>query len=573
MCLGCAAAAAGTALALAMTGCEGGGSAAPGTLRLVYGNDPDTLNPITASDNVSESFQRQVYEPLATRRFDNPDAWDNYLAESYDFDDETNTYTIRLRQGVYWHPLSLPSGKPLPRTEVTADDVLFTFDAILNEFVEAANLRSYYLDPEAEGDAKVKIEVEKIDRYTVKVRWRQPYFLSKEFTLGIAVVPRHVFSVDERGDPVTFDFRNSREFADLFNNHWANTKMCGTGPMRYVEWQRERRLVLVRNEDYWGKPYPFERLVFQHIANPNTIRKKALQNELDFASITEKQHWIQDQTHPAVVGGRVELVSYDYPGYRYMGYNLDRPFLRDKKVRWALSHAVPVQEIVDELFYGLAIRVNGPFPQGSSSCDPALPFVEFDLNRSRRLLDEAGWSDSDGNGVRDKIVGGERVEAAIDLMIFSSSPTYRNIGAIIKENFRKIQVRVEVTPTEWALMLQKLNKKEFDATILGWVMSWKQDPFQLWHGSEAEKPDSSNFVGYVNPRVDKLIEKLRVTIDEKEQAPLYQAIHREIFADQPYTFLFAEKATAAYDTRLTNIRFYKIRPCIDTTEWRLAETE
>ncbi len=107
-------------------------------------------------------------------------------------------------------------------------------------------------------------------------------------------------------------------------------------------------------------------------------------------------------------------------------------------------------------------------------------------------------------------------------------------------------------------------------------MAWKDDPYQIFHGSQADVPDSSNAGGYRNPQVDRLIDELRVTLDPKRQIDLYHKIHRLIYEDQPYTFLFADKETAGYDARLENVRFYKIRPCVDSREWfssrpRLAE--
>jgi ABC-type transport system substrate-binding protein len=128
-------------------------------------------------------------------------------------------------------------------------------------------------------------------------------------------------------------------------------------------------------------------------------------------------------------------------------------------------------------------------------------------------------------------------------------------------------VRVVISPAKWALMLQKMNKKEFDAVILGWAMSWKDDPYQLWHSSQADIQDSSNSIAYQNPEVDKLIEELRVTMDASKQTELYRKIHRILYDEQPYTFLFSEKATVAYDARIQNLNFYPIRPCIDTREW------
>jgi ABC-type transport system substrate-binding protein len=141
------------------------------------------------------------------------------------------------------------------------------------------------------------------------------------------------------------------------------------------------------------------------------------------------------------------------------------------------------------------------------------------------------------------------------------------VGEIVQANCRKVGVEVKIAATPWESMLQRLRKKEFDATILGWALSWKMDPFQIWHGSQAEVLDSSNSIGYQSPKVDELIEKLRVTFDTNEQQKIYHAIHQQIYEDQPYTFLFVDKQTGAKHARLENLNFYKIRPCVDAREW------
>jgi ABC-type transport system substrate-binding protein len=380
-------------------------------------------------------------------------------------------------------------------------------------------------------------------------------------------MPRHVYGVDEFGEPITLDFRNSREFADAFNKHWANTKMCGTGPLIFRQWKKEQEATLERNPDYWGSPYYFSSVVYRHISNPNTALQKILQNELDWAAIPQKDHYVQSKSHSNVSSGKVKLVDFQYPGYRYMGFNQKRELFKDRNVRWAISHCVPVEEIIDKIYFNLAERLTGPFLPGSSACDDSLAPIPYDLDKARKLLDEAGWRDSDGDGVLDKVILGRKVQAKFDLMIYADSPQYRSIAEIIRENCRRVGVDVSITPTKWALMLEKLRSKEFDACILGWALNWKGDPFQLWHGSQADIPDSSNSIGYRNAEVDKLIDELRVTMDEKKQVELFHKIHRIIYDDQPYTFLFMDRATAGYDTRLQNISFYKIRPGYDTREW------
>lgn len=532
--------------------------AASDTLLQAYPDDPDTLNPITSSDNVSEAFQRQVCEYLAYRDFGDPDTFVPALAESWEFDEPNLEFTIHLRKGVKWHPMTLPDGTPLPETEFTSRDVKFSFDCVLNPSVEAAHIRSYYEN---------RVTVTPVDKYTVKVRWSEPYFLAEEYTLyGVPMIPRHVYSVDEHGEPISLDF-SSAEFAEGFNNHWANTRLCGTGPMRFQEWKRNERLVLVRNPDYWGAPYYFSRVVMRAISNPNTVLQLALAGDLDSAGISEKDQYIQAKDNANVKAGKVKLFDYDYPGYRYIGYNLDREIFKDKRVRWALSHAVPIDTIIQNVFHGLATPVSGPFLPGSSSSDPSIAPVPYDLDKARALLDEAGWKDTDQDGVRDKLLGGAKVPLRYDLMIYSDTTMYRTIAELIKENCRQIGVDVQITPAAWALMLQKLRKREFDAAMLGWSMSWTQDPYQLWHSSQADEPDSSNHVAYRNPEVDKAIEELRVTFDHAKQVELYHKIHRLIYDDQPYTFLLADKATGAANGRIENIHFYRLRPGLDSREW------
>jgi peptide/nickel transport system substrate-binding protein len=533
-----------------------------------YGDDPDTLNLITSNDTVSTAFQRYVYEALADRKPSNPDEWEPALAESWEFDKDTLTFTIHLRKGVYWHPMKLPSGKELPKTEFTSADVKFTYDCILNENIDAASLRSYYTNPNAKDDTeKYKIKVTVVDKYTVKIQWSEPYFLADEFTLANPIMPRHVYGMDQNGEPISLDFRNSKEFADAFNNHWANTKMCGTGPLIFEEWKKENSSTLVRNDDYWGEPFYFSRVIYRYVSNPQTALQQVLQNELDWGAIPEKDHFIQNQESSTVKSGKVKLVAYDYPGYRYMGFNVKRDLFSDKRVRTAVSYAVPVNDIVDKVYHGLAKRLSGPFLPGSTANDESLEPLPYDLDKANKLLDEAGWKDTDGNGIRDKTIAGRKVEATFDLMIYGESPQYQRIAEIIGENCRRIGMECRITPTQWALMLQNLRKKEFDVTILGWALSWKNDPFQIFHGSQADLPESSNSIGYQNPELDKLIEELRVTLDEKKQTELYHKIHKIIYDDQPYTFLFMDKATAGHDARLENIQYYKIRPGVDLRDW------
>lgn len=537
------------------------------TLIRYYSSDPDYVNPLLASDNVSSTFIRRVYEPLGRRKDSDPDVVEPILAEKWDFDKEKLEYTIKIRKGVKWHKITLPSGKVLESRDLTARDVKFTFDCVLNPNTLIPAKRSAYENPDSkDASDKYLIKVTVVDNSTVKIKWLKPYFNMEEASMDLEILPRHVFSVDKDGKPISFDF-TSAQFAKGFNEHWANSQMCGTGPLLFREWTKGKQVIFERNPDYWGHPYYFSRVVFQHIKNPNTALEKVKKNEIDWAAIPEKDQYLATKEHEKVKSGQLVPHQFEYPGYRYVGYNLKRPFFQDRKVRQALSHAVPVNEIIQRVFKSLAVPVTGPAIPGSSSYDSSLPQIPHDLDKARALLDEAGWKDTDNDGFREKKINNQTIVARYDIIIFSSSPSFEAIALIIQEENRKIGVDVKITATEWDLMLQKLRKRDFDACMLGWAMSWRSDPLQIWHSNQIEVPDSSNAISYSNPEVDKLIDELRSTIDTGRQNELFKELHRKLYEDQPYTFLFSELQTGFYDGRLKNVRAYKIRPAYDDAEW------
>jgi ABC-type transport system substrate-binding protein len=536
-------------------------------LNMAYPQDPDKLNPVLANDTVSSAFMGLVCESLATRRFDKPSEWKPLLAESWKFDEEKLEYTINLRKGVYWHPVKLPSGKELPAEEFTSRDVKFTFDCILNEHTEAGSIRSYYMTPGEEDP--INIVVTPVNKYVVKIRWKRPYFQMEDYTFlspEKPIIPRHVYSVDENGKLISLDFL-SKEFGEAFNDHWANDMLIGTGPYRFVEWRRNEELSLVRNEKYWGQKGYFSEIYYQCISNPETSVQKALNGELDLAGMSEYDRFVKLRDEPGEYDPKVvRPVDFERAAYRYMGYNLTRPLFQDRQVRVALTHAVPIDQLIESVWEGLAVRMDGPFLPGTPYAAKVTPFP-YDLEEAKRLLAEAGWKDTDKDGILDKEIDGQRVKFEFKTMIFESSPMYMKLALMIQENFRRIGVKMDPIPTQWQTMLENLNKKNFDAAILGWALDYKTDPAQIFHSADAFKPDTSNY-GYVNKEVDALIEKLRTTLKDEDQYPIYQEIHRLIYADQPYVFLAKDNALGLINVRIENFEPYpELRPYYDRLEW------
>lgn len=529
-----------------------------------YPDDPDTLNPLLANDTQSEEFFRHTTEGFAARTVQNPDVWEKQLATDWkrtETEDGKLVFDITLRQGVKWHKVTVKTAageKTIEPREFTSNDVYFTYQVMMNPHVRCAAIRSYYGDLE---------DVKRTGKYSVQFIWKKKYFLAEEFTLGFSPIPRHIFAYKEDGSPLPADV-SSEAFAEEFNRHWFNGWICGTGPMKLSVYIPKERVELVRNENYWGQPAYYNKYVYLRVQDDTKRYLMFLKGETDTAGLTPKRY-DEIKERKEYKSGEISVETFDYPVYRYLGWNLNRAIFKDRRVRWAFAHATPREKITKTILRGLASVTDGPFNKNSKAYDKTIPTVQYDPEKAKKLLKEAGWEDTDGNGVLEKNIEGKRIELAFTVIIYQGSEDYQKMAEVLRDEYGKVGAKLEILPLPWDQFLKVLKERKFDACILGWALSWTNDPYQIWHSSQADEEDSSNHISYRNKEVDELIETLRYTIDEDKQVEIYHKIHRIIYDDQPYCFLWVDKGIVAYSNRLTNVRFYgTIRPCYDIREWR-----
>jgi peptide/nickel transport system substrate-binding protein len=489
---------------------------------LIYniGAEPGTLNPITATDAYESTINGgNIYETLVKR--------DNVtlqvvplLADSWEISEDKLVYTFFIKRGIKWH-----DGVPL-----TAHDVVFSYQKIMDPKVDSPHLRSYYKD--------IK-NVEAVDDHTVRFAYAKPYFLALEFCGGIPIVPKHIF---ENGD---------------FNTDPAGRSPVGTGPYKFVEWKTGSQIVLVRNEDYWGKRPHIRRIVFKIINDPSVAFQVLKREELDLAGLTPIQ-WSR-QTQSEAFQENFDKLSYFTPNYSYIGWNMTKPYFSDRQVRTALTYLVNRELILKEILYGLGEVVSNPFYINSPEYDKSIEPYPYDREKAKRLLDEAGWVDHNGDGMRDK----EGVKFEFEFLIPAGSETGEKIATILKEELDKVGINMKIRKTEWAVFTQRLNDRRFDAVTLAWSMGVESDPYQVWHSSQAEQ--GSNFVGFVNKEADRLIEEARTEFNRDKRIELYRKFARIVNEEQPYTFLFCRKSTVALHKRFKGVKVYPLG--LDQLEW------
>ncbi|PIU83908.1 MAG: hypothetical protein COS68_01565 [Elusimicrobia bacterium CG06_land_8_20_14_3_00_38_11] len=331
----------------------------------------------------------------------------------------------------------------------------------------------------------------------------------------MGIIPKHIF---QTGD---------------FNTHPSNRKPIGTGPYKFVEWKTDEKIVLEANPDYFEGPPKISKYIYRIIPD-QSVQFLELRNEtIDSMGLTPDQY-------NAYKNFFKNYNKFRYPsfGYAYLGYNLLNPLFKEKEIRQAIAHSINKKEIIDGILLGLGVPATGPYPPTSWAYNPEVKDYEYNPEKTKKIFQKFGWIDSDKDGMLDK--NGKKFEFSI---ITNQGNKSRAVAAeLIQSHLKKVGMKVNIRILEWSTFIhQYIDKKNFDAVILGWSLSRDPDQYPLWHSSQ-QKEGQYNFVSYTNKEVDKLLEEGRRIFPEKQRQKIYRKIHKILAEDQPYTFLYIADA-------------------------------
>jgi len=500
-----------------------------GTLRGNFNAEPQTLNPLTSKDVYASIVHDRVFESLIDR---NPDTLEleGLLAERWEVSADGKVITFHLN----------PKARFSDGTPVTADDVVFTYQTIMNPQIDARSIASYFEDCRG---------CEKVDDRTVRFTWKKVYFKSLE-TSGILVIPKHVY-----------EFKDPKAFNEI------NDKLVGSGPYQLGEWKTGQHLMLVRNENYWRRPPAIDRIAWRFILEPQAAVQALLAGELDDLGVAPE--WWVKLTPRADVRERFQMLRYASPGngYMYIGWNNAKPLFADPRVRLAMTHLVWRQELLKHLLYGIGEVTAGPFWSKSPQYDLSIKPWPFSREEALRLLQEAGWEDRSGDGWLENAKG-ERFE--FELCSASGNPLVRDFVRILQEEFRRVGIDMHVRLYEWSVFTVKLGNHDFDAVMLGWTGDVEDDPYQIWHSSQIANR-GSNFISFRSPEADRLIEEARVTLDAAKRNAIYHRFHRILHEQQPYTFMWSGESLRLVSKRIKGVKVHTLG--LDWREWWIGKDE
>lgn len=468
--------------------------------------DAKRLLPLLAADSASGTIAGYVFSGLI--KYDKDVQLVGDLAESFEGSDDCRRVVFKLRENVTWH-----DGKPF-----TADDVIFTYQKMIDP-----NVATPY-----SGDFQRIETIRAVDPHTIEVVYREP-FAPGLSSWGMGILPKHLLENEDL---------NTTEF---------NRNPIGTGPYKMKEWVTGQKIVLSAYDGYFeGKP-KIEEYVYRVIPDSATMFLELQAGGVDLMGLTPTQY--QRQTDTDFFKKYFDKYRYPTFAYTYMGYNLSDPKFKDRRVRRAIDLAIDRKAIIDGVLLGLGRPANQPVPPESWAYNSEIPVPNHDPEGAKRILAEAGWNDSDGDGTLDR----EGTPFSFVLMTNQGNAERAKIAEIIQQSLSKVGIKVEIRVVEWqAFLHQFINKRRFEAIVLGWSLSRDPDGYDIWHSSKT-KEGEFNFIGFNNPEADRLLEAGRISCDQDRRTEIYRRLHELIADETPYSFLYYPDALPVIHARIKGV--------------------
>ncbi len=528
--------------------------------------DAEKLMPTVTNDASATDIYELIFDALLRLNRETYELEGNIAKGLPVISDDHLTYTFDLKENV-----KFSDGRPL-----TGEDIIFTMKTIKIPFVDAQALRNYF------DDVK-NVELVDGNKYKVKFTMSRPYFRAI-YSLGdMRITPKHILDPRNETDKFTFEdlanaqksldpkkYPEMQKYADFFNSQEVARDpkyVIGSGPYKLEKWATGQAITIARNENYWdqGKvPNYANKIVFKIIQDQNAAVVAAKNKEVDYMFVIQPADFFENVKNPEQFNIKKALVL--EPTYVYIAWNNERPLFKDKKVRWALSYAVDRQNIIDKLLFSAAVPIQSHIFYKSKFLNDKLPSIDYNMEKAKQLLEEAGWKDSDGDGIRDKVVDGKKMDFKFTF-VNNNNPKRKKVMLIVIESLKQLGIQADLQEYEWSVFLDKTKKHDYDACYAAWQLNvTPDDPYQIWHSSQTIA-EGSNWISYKNPEADKLLEENRITFDDVKRKEILDKWQQMIYDDQPVTFLWSETSRYFYSDRFKNTRWYSYPSSGLLNEW------
>jgi peptide/nickel transport system substrate-binding protein len=420
---------------------------------------------------------------------------------------------------------------------ITAHDIVFSFQVIMSSQVPVPAMRP--------GTDQIKW-IEAYDDHTL-VYFHKEALATNVWNLNFWVIPKHIYEKSIYEDPTLQD--------SAYHVRYEDNAVTG-GPYVIAERIRGQEIVLKRREDYFmhegkqvrDKPH-FKEIRFRIMPEPSVALLALKRGDIE-EFMLEPEQWVSQTGDEEFYKNNTKAYGTEWVNF-YFGWNCETPFFSDVRVRKAMSYAFDHEEMLEKILYGLYEPCQGTFhPDSLWAPDPPPEPYKQDLDKAEELLDEAGWIDHDGDGIRDKRIDGRVQKFEFSVLTFNI-PVRVATCNLLKENLDQIGIICHVRPMEFTVLQQKSRDHDFHALQAGWGTGAHPDTStNIWVTGE-----NRNYGQYSNAEVDRLFEEGRREFDLEKRAKIYQKIHQILWDEQPYTWLYTRNAFYGFNKKLRGYNF------------------
>lgn len=524
--------------------------------------EPDNLHPTNGKSNPRRMIFDFTQRFLCNVDYINQQLRPDLVKRLPEVSADGLRYTFELRDSVYWD-----NGDPL-----TLDDVLFSIKAAICPHTNNGAMKSYF-----ENLARITVDPAAPRKFTLEMN--KKYIQNIAFTSEIVIMQEAVFdnqrilakySIEDLKSPNYYLKKHAdiEAWAKIMNNPLLGRDprvLQGLGAYRVVRWEEGNMIELKRKSSTppatAGSMYDAanpERIVFRVTGDEQAIRREIDNRKIDVSTWINTTALIELQKDSAFRSDYVSLFMPAYD-YQYIGMNMQpdssgrQPFFRDKNVRRAMALLTPVDEIIKQYLYGNAIRQASYLSPLQPGYNTSLKLPAFDVAQAKKLLDAAGWKDTDGDKIRDKKINGKKITFECELLIMQGNPITEKIARDMAAAYIKAGIKLNYRALEFVAFYEKVQAHDFDMYMGAWAGSFLPvDPMQLWHSSNwANK--GSNYVGFKNKEADVLIDSVRSAVDGQQRMVFERKLQQLIYNEQPYIFMYSPMRKVIVHRRFENI--------------------
>jgi len=509
------------------------------TLVIAYQSDIGNLIPVVSETAADSAIASNIYMPTIDSEFDCSLKKKPGLVTSWEWSDDGKVLSMELRDDI-----TFADG-----VKVTANDIAFTYELVADPSVASARI-SYVQRMKEDGRPKV------IDDTHIEWHFTEAYDRDTQTAhASMSVVPKHILKDADR---------------QTLRGHDFGKAPLASGPWRMAKYDPNIRIVLEPNENFTGpeemRP-KLNRVIFRILPEYSTRLIELESGNVDLMQGV----LVADADKLRKNNSDIKLVRRGYRSMDYVAWNKNNPLFADKRVRQALTMAIDIDTMITKLLTSetgerYAKRSVGTITPELCGVhnDDIQPFA-FDLTKSKALLAEAGWRDTDGDGILDK--DGQPFEFTLST---NTGNDRRNASQILIQAYlKKVGINANLEKLESNTFFENLRKKDFDAAMGGWAAGLFIDPTTIWHSDTEDKKYEFNFVSYSNSKADELMERGMTIPNPAEAAPIWKEMQAVIYDDQPYTFLWWMDEIVAIDSRFEDTSINVLSSLNNLHEWNV----